>query len=93
MGMLDGLWHLLNFFAPALAVGALASALTKVLWWRELKSVPWRRLAAWAMAASSVVLVTGLVWAGRDGKMATYVAMVVGCAIGLWWAAFGPKRG
>jgi len=93
MGMLDGLWHLLNFFAPALGVGSLAAALTKALWWRELKSVPLRRLAAWAIAVSSVVLVIGLVWTGRDGKMVTYGAMVVGCAITLWWIAFGPKRG
>ena len=93
MGMLDGLWHLLNFFAPALATGALAAALTKLLWWRELKSVPWMRLAAWAMAVSSAVLVAGLVWTGRDGKMATYGAMVMGCALTLWWTAFGPRRG
>ena len=84
MGVLDGLWHLLNFFA---------AALTKLVWWRELKSVPWRRLAAWAVAASSAVLVAGLVWTGRDGKVATYGAMVVGCAATLWWVAFGPKRG
>lgn len=93
MGVLDGLWHLLNFFFPAVAVGALAAALTKLAWWRELKSVPWHRLAAWAVAASSAVLVAGLAWTGRDGKMSTYGAMVVGCAISLWWVAFGPKRG
>ena len=92
MGVLDGLWHLLNFFAPAVAVGALAASLTKLMWWRELQSVPWRRLAAWAVAASSLVLVAGLAWTGRDGKMATYGAMVVGCAFSLWWVAFGPKR-
>ena len=92
MGMLDGLWHLLNFFAPAFGVGALAAALTKVLWWRELKSVPLRRLAAWAIAVSSVVLVVGLVWTGRDGKMVTYGAMVLMCALALRWAGWGAKR-
>ena len=93
MGVLDGLWHLLNFFAPALVVGAVAALLTKGLWWRELKSVRWTRLAGVAMAASAVVLVAGLVLTGHDGKMVTYGAMVVACALSLWWAAFGPRRG
>jgi hypothetical protein len=93
MGMLDGLWHLLNFFAPALAVGALAAGLTKLVWYRELKTVTWARLAAWAVVTGAGVLVAGLVLTGRDGKMATYGAMVVGIALSLWWAAFGPHRG
>lgn len=93
MGPLDALWHLLNFFAPALVVGAFASALTKLFWLRELKSVSWMRLAAWSVVAGSAVLVGGLVVTGRDGRMATYAAMVVGIAVSLWWAAFGPRRG
>jgi hypothetical protein len=93
MGVLDGLWHLLNFFAPAVGVGVMAAWLAKLLWWRELKSVsPWR-MAAWAVAASSLALVAGLLWTGHDGKMATYGAMVVVCALALWWAGWGKKRG
>ena len=93
MGVLDGLWHLLNFFAPAVGVGVVAAWLAKLLWWRELKSVsPWR-MAAWAVAASSLALVAGLLWTGHDGKMATYGAMVVVCALALWWAGWSKKRG
>ena len=93
MGVLDGLWHLLNFFAPAVGVGVVAAWLAKLLWWRELKSVsPWR-MAAWAVVASSLALVGGLLWTGHDGKMSTYGAMVVVCALALWWAGWGKRRG
>ena len=92
MGPLDAAWHLLNFLAPALGVGLLSAAGAKWLWRRELGAVPWRRLAGAASGASAVVLVAGLVLTGRDGRMATYAAMVVVCALTLWWKAFGPGR-
>ena len=93
MGVLDGLWHLLNFFAPAFFVGAVAAALTKLLWWRELAAVPWLRLSAWAVLASALVLIGGLVVAGRDGRIGTYGVMVLATAASLWWTAFRPRRG
>ncbi len=92
MSVLDALWHLLNFFAPALGVGLLAAAITKGLWWGDLRSVSWLRLAGWAVLWASVALIAGLVVTGRDGKMITYTAMVAASALGLWWAAFGPAR-
>ena len=92
MGPLDALNHLLNLFLPALALGLLASAGAKLLWRRELSAVAWRRLATLACAASALVALGGLVLFGRDGKMATYGAMVVVCALTLWWRGFGPGR-
>ncbi len=92
MGPLDALWHLLNFAYPAAGVGMIAAALAKLLWRRELGAVPWRRLARDAVIACLVVLVAGLVYFGRDGKMATYLAMVAACAITLWWRGFVAKR-
>ncbi len=92
MGPLDALWHLLNFFAPALGVSAIAAGLTKLLWWRDLRSASWRRLWLWSATFAAVVSIAGLLFFGRDGKMATYAAMVASCALGLWWAAFGPSR-
>lgn len=93
MGVLDGLWHLFNFLAPAVAVGLLAASATKLLWWKLLRTVAWSHLAAWAVAGSAAALVAGLVWTGRDGKMVTYAAMVVACALSLGWAAFGRRPG
>ena len=43
-------------------------------------------------AASAAALVIGLVLEGRDGRMSTWLALVVANAIGLWWAGFGPGR-
>jgi len=92
MGPLDGIWHLGNFFLPPLALGALAAAMAKLLWRRELAAVAWKRLAWPAALAGAVVVLAGLVVFGRDGKMATYAGMVCACALTLWWRGFGPGR-
>jgi hypothetical protein len=92
MGPLDALWHLANLFLPALALGVLSAALAKLLWRRELAGVRWRRLAVPACAAGVLVTLAGLLLFGRDGRMATYAAMVVACALTLWWRSFGPGR-
>jgi hypothetical protein len=88
MGPLDAIWHALNFFAPALGVAVLAAAAAKLLWRRELAGVAWHRLALWGTLVGAVVLVGGLVAFGRDGKIATYGALVVVTALALWWAGF-----
>jgi hypothetical protein len=92
MGALDLWWHLANLLLPACALGALSAGLAKLLWRRELAAVDWRRLAAPACAASAAVVLAGLVAFGRDGRMATYAAMVLACAVTLWWRGFGPGR-
>ena len=92
MGLLDALWHLLNFFAPAVGVGLIASGFAKLLWRRDLKSARWLTLAAWATGACAVTLMAGLIVFGHDGKMATYAAMVGACALSLWLVGFGPLR-
>ena len=92
MGPLDALWHLANLFVPALALGALAAALAKLLWRRDLAAVPWKRLAGPACVACAAVTLAGLALLGRDGRMATYTTMVVACALTLWWQGFGPGR-
>jgi H+/Cl- antiporter ClcA len=92
MGPLDALWHLANLFVPSLALGALAAAWAKLLWRRDLAGVSWRRLAGSAAAAGAVATLAGLALTGRDGRMATYAAMVVACAVTLWWQGFGPGR-
>ncbi|MGC4078345.1 MAG: hypothetical protein QM702_15160 [Rubrivivax sp.] len=92
MGPLDAFWHLLNFVLPALAVASLAAGAAKLLWRRELKPVPWTRLARDAAIANLLVLVAGLVLTRHDGRILTYAAMVLACAIALWWRGFGPGR-
>ena len=84
----DAFWHLTNFFAPALFLGAFAAALTKAIWRRELGPGRGWRLWGWATSAATLAAIAGLVVFGHDGRMATYAAMVVASAFALWWVAF-----
>lgn len=77
-----------HFFAPALGSAVLAASMAKLLWRQELAGVPWHRLAIWAALAGMAVLIGGLVLFGRDGKMATYAALVIVTALALWVAGF-----
>jgi hypothetical protein len=88
MGPLDAFWHLLNFFAPAAGVALITTVLAKLLWRRELAQAPWRRLLGWSSAAAALTLVGGLMVFGRDGRMATYGALVATTALALWLAGF-----
>jgi hypothetical protein len=88
MGPFDFLLHLLNFMMPALGVAALASAGAKLMWRKALAAVRWRRLFGFSFAAGLLVLVLGLILFGRDGRMATYGALVLATALALWWAGF-----
>ena len=92
MGPLDALWHVTNHLSPALGLGALAAAATKLLWRRELAAVRFKRLARPACAVCAAVVLAGLALLGQDGLMATYTAMVGACALTLWWQGFGPGR-
>ena len=92
MGPVDLLWHVLNFFAPAVGMGVIAPLLAKLLWRRALAGASWKRLVGGVTAALAAVLVVGLVVFGHDGKMATYGAMVLASALTLWWLGFGAAR-
>jgi hypothetical protein len=91
MGPIDAFWHVLNFLLPGLAVAVVAASVSKLLWRRELATVPWYRLTLCAALAGVAALVVGLVVFGRDGKMATYGAVVLCAAAALWWAGFARR--
>jgi hypothetical protein len=93
MGPLDALWHLLNLLLPAVGLGVIAAGLSKLLWRAALRGVAWKRLAIWASGGAGLALLGGLVLTGRDGRMATYAAMVLASAGALWWAGFRRPRG
>lgn len=92
MGPLDALWHVANLFMPALGLGALAATLAKLLWQRELAAVAWQRLAGPACAACAAVVLAGLLLFGRDGKMATYAALMLVLASTQWGMGRGWRR-
>ncbi len=81
MSPFDLLLHLLNFIAPALVVGTLLPLLA---WLVGPRSRGWLAQAALNSLAGAAVLATGLWFFGRDGKMATYAALVVVCATSQW---------
>ncbi len=78
-------WHLANFVAPAVGVGMLSALLCKLFWRRTLARTPWFTLAWQSTAAGLAVLVAGLVITGHDGKLVTYAALVIACALVPWW--------
>ncbi|MDT7837502.1 hypothetical protein [Aquabacterium sp. OR-4] len=92
MGPIDAFWHLLNLFGPAIGMGLIAPTLAKLLWRSALRSVPWRELAGWTAAVCAAVLLAGLVVFGRDGRMTTYVALVLATAAVLGWRGFIARR-
>ncbi len=86
MDPLLALWHLLNFTAPALGLAAL---LGLALWLRSPRrglETTWHS-TAWLAASGVLVLVAGLAIFGRDGKVATYAALVVVMGSVAWWRA------
>ena len=80
MGVLDQLNHLLNFLAPAIAVGVLLALVAPLFYKKRPKAPALYAQAAINVVAGSVVLLLGLWYFGNDGKMATYGAMLVVCA-------------
>lgn len=83
----DAFWHLTNFFAPAVVLGAFAAALMKLIWRGEVVTGG-LRLWAWGSGAAALASIGGVLWFERDGRIATYAAMVVACAAALWWTGF-----
>ncbi|MEX8509029.1 MAG: hypothetical protein AB3X46_12050 [Leptothrix ochracea] len=92
MGLIDAFWHLLNFVAPAFAVGLISTGMARLLWRKELAGTPWQRMATWAIGADLLVLCAGLALSGHDGKMTTYASLLMVNAGALWWGGFGPGK-
>ncbi|GAB1388917.1 MAG: hypothetical protein AMXMBFR78_00330 [Rubrivivax sp.] len=85
MGPLDLLWHGLGLFAVPLLFGLLAATGARLLWRRRFAARPWRRVLAAACASAAAVTLAGLLVFGRDGRMATYLLMVLAVAAVLGW--------
>ena len=97
MPLTDLLLHLLNFMAPAAFVSMAVVILSRL---GQKKQLPllgfWPQLAL-NFAVCLGALLAGLWFFGRDGKMATYVALVVLSASCQWvslrsWRTAGVKN-
>jgi hypothetical protein len=82
---LDAILHLAAFFLPSLGLGAVSALLAKLLWRRDLRATAWWRLSLWAAGSAAAVAAAGLVAYGQDGRMFTYLGMVLAAAASLGW--------
>jgi hypothetical protein len=76
--------HLLSFVAPALVVAVLVALAGSLLLPRSGRPQRWWLPVALNFIAGVAVLAAGLWWFGRDGKMATYTALVIAVATCQW---------
>jgi hypothetical protein len=88
--------HLLNFAAPAAVVAFLLVLSSRLLSGFFMSKRPlahnWRAQIAINFVVGLVVLAAGMVLLGRDGKMLTYVALVIATATSQFWLLGGWKR-
>ncbi len=98
MGLIQLLLHGLNFLAPAFFVALLLPAANRHVLRNPNPRLLWWVQAAIQFAVGVAVLLAGLVIFGVDGKMLTYLALVLACATGQWlltrgWQAKTGPRG
>ncbi len=88
--------HLLNLLAPAALIALLLGTCARLFpgFFMSKKSVAhaWWAQVAINFIAGAVVLVAGLVLLGHDGKMLTYVLLVLAMAASQWCQLGGWKR-
>jgi hypothetical protein len=84
MTFLALLGHIAGLLAPAFAVAVM---LWILMLRRGARTSGWgARAGLWAlMGVGVLVLLAGLLYFGRDGKMATYTALVLAQGSMAWW--------
>lgn len=87
MGPIDFLLHLLGLLAPAFGVALGVTLAARLVLPRRSPPLAWWAPLAINFAAGAAVTLAGLWYFGRDGKMLTYAALVVGVATTHWLAA------
>lgn len=88
--------HLLNFVAPAAMLALLLVTFSRLFsgFFKSKKSLVynWWLQAAINFVVGVGVLAVGLVLLGRDGKMLTYVVLMLATATSQWWQLGGWKK-
>lgn len=84
MNALDAFFHLLGFAAPAFAVALVVASAARWILPGAAQGPGWLASFAIDFAAGMAVLVAGLWYFGRDGKMATYAGLVIAVATAQW---------
>ncbi|MCX7255722.1 MAG: hypothetical protein NTZ64_03065 [Polaromonas sp.] len=85
--------HLLNFIAPAaftaLMLGLLSRFFAGFFGAADAQPPHWAQQVALNFAIGVGVLLAGLVLLGRDGKMLTYLLLMLSTATSQWWQLGG----
>jgi hypothetical protein len=96
MGVLDALLHAINFMLPAIFVALFVTFIGRFL---KQNKPPFGQLAGRFIARAAInfvvcltVLIIGLILTGRDGKMLTYLAMVIASATVQWFLSGAWRR-
>lgn len=76
--------HALNFLAPALWLALLVPILSRILMKKRPAALKLQTQVALHFVLGLLVLVIGLVVFGRDGKMLTYLVLVLATASSQW---------
>ncbi|MDR0226972.1 MAG: hypothetical protein LBI66_11165 [Burkholderiaceae bacterium] len=76
--------HLLNFVAPALFLSVGLWLCARIFYGKSSEMLSWWVQIAINLIVGGAVLAAGLWWFGRDGKMATYTALVLVMALCQW---------
>jgi hypothetical protein len=87
MGPVDLTLHLMSFAAPAVFIALLLPLIARFVMPNQAVARSYRAQFAINCAAGLVVLGAGLWYFGRDGKMATYAALVLVMATSQWLGA------
>lgn len=89
--------HLLNFIAPAALTALLLVGFSRLfprfLGSKDALAPGWPVQFGVNFAAGLAVLVLGLVVLGRDGKMMTYLALILVTATNQWWQLGEGRQG
>ncbi|HSV52631.1 MAG TPA: hypothetical protein VLJ57_10960 [Burkholderiaceae bacterium] len=92
MGPIDLLIHLLNFVAPAFCLAVLTMLAARFFMPRDAATPVWWVQVATSFVACVAMSLAGLWYFGRDGKMATYAALVAVCAVSQWLVLRGWRK-
>lgn len=84
MPLLDFLFHLLGFVAPAVFLAVALAAGSRLVWRKKAHLLPWYHMASVNALLGIVVLALGLVLSGQDGRMATYACLVLAMGSCQW---------
>ena len=92
MGIVDAFLHAINFMLPAAWVALLVTTLGRFLKQNRPVALAFIARAAINFIVCLGVLLIGLIITGRDGKMMTYMAMVLASATVQWIFSGGWRK-